>query len=186
MKIDMKPLSLFFFLLSLLLVVIITETILPSIAFLGQVHLVLFPIIFCFAALVLSFSGALSFGIITGFIEGLLVMHIQDQHVEIGIGWFIIFFIFWAFLLQCLSDMMTGVRWELHALATGLCTVIFLLGEFLLLTCSRGNFSLTRDVLFLSFLPAGISFLLAPLFYGLLQFLLNRPPHINPVYLSPL
>jgi|LauGreDrversion2_6_1035139.scaffolds.fasta_scaffold15352_2 hypothetical protein len=182
----MKPLPLFLFLLVLLLLTMALEATLPFIPFLGQVHLILFTIIFCFAALVLPFSGALFFGFITGLLEGLLVMQIYDQHVEIRLGWFILFFTLWALVLQCVSDLTDGIRWELHTLGTGLCTATFLLGEFLLITFSRGNFFITRDVFVVSLLAAGISFILAPLFYGCLQFLLSPPKQVCTNYLAPL
>ncbi len=182
----MKPLPLFLLLLVLLLLTLVLETLLPAMSFSGEAHLVLFPMIFSFAVLVLPFSGALSFAVITGLIQGLLVMQIENEHVEIQLGWFIIFFVSWALILQFISDITTGVRWELHALSAGLLTVTFLLGEFFFLTFARGNFLITKEVFFLCFVPAGFSFLLAPLCYWLLQFLLSRPPHIRPIYLSPL
>ncbi|MFZ4115366.1 MAG: hypothetical protein ACOYK6_01430 [Chthoniobacterales bacterium] len=182
----MKPLPLFFLLLVILLVTLAAEDLLPALIFLGQAHLVLFPIIFCFAVIVLPFMGALFFGMMTGLLEGLMVMHIQHGHVEIRIGWFIFFFMLWALALQLLSDLTHGIRWELHALASGLCTATFILGEFLLLTFSRGNFFVTNDLLLLSCVPAGIAVLLAPLVYGLLEFLISPPRQASTNYLFPL
>lgn len=157
-----------------------------SIVFFGGAHLLLFPIIFCFAVLALPFPFALFFGVMTGLLEGLMVMHIQDGHVEIRLGWFLFFFMAWTMALQFLSDLTEGVRWELHALGSGFCTATFLLGEFFLLSFSRGNFSMPGEVFLLSFFPAGAAFLLAPIFYGLLQFLLCPPKKIIPSYPLPL
>ncbi|KAB2644492.1 MAG: hypothetical protein DVB29_02225 [Verrucomicrobia bacterium] len=182
----MKPLTLFLFLLVVLLLTMSLEALVPSLAFLGQVHLVFFTIIFCFAALALPFFGSLFFGFITGLIEGLLVLEIHGQHVEIRLGWFIIFFMLWAFMLQLVSDITDGVRWELHSLGAGLCTATFLLGEFFLLSFSRGNFFITGEVFLLSFLSAGISLILAPLFYGCVQFWLSPPKQNSTTYLTPL
>jgi hypothetical protein len=182
----MKPFPLFFLLLVVLLLTLALEDLLPSMIFFGQAHLVLFPIIFCFAALALPFIRALLFGMITGLLEGLMVMHIQHGHVEIRLGWFIFFFMLWALALQLLSDLTRGVRWELHALASGLCTATFILGEFVLLSFSRGNFLITSDLLLLSCVPAGIAVLLAPLVYGLLEFSLSSPKQVSTNYLFPL
>jgi hypothetical protein len=182
----MKPLPLFLLLSILLMLTIVLETLLPAMPFSGEAHLVLFPMIFSFAVLVLPFSGALFFAVMTGLIEGLLVMQIENEHVEIKLGWFIFFFVSWALIIQSISDITTGVRWELHALSAGFLTATFLLGEFFFLTFARGNFLITQEVFFLCFVPAGFSFLLAPLCYWLLQFLLSRPPYIGSTYLSPL
>ena len=183
---SMKSFFLFLFLFVLLLITVTVQDLFPSLLFFGQAHLLFFPIIFCFAVLALPFSEALFFGMITGLIEGLMIMHIHDGHVEIRLGWFILFFMLWALALQLLSNLTDGVRWELHALGSGLCTATFLLGEFFLLSCSRGHFLMTGEVLLMSVLPAGAAFLLAPCFYGLLQFLLCPPKRINTSYPLPL
>ena len=179
----MKSFFPFTLLIILLLLAMITQDVLPSMPFFGQTHLILVPMIFCFAALALPFPFALLFALVTGVLQGLMVMSFHHGHVEIRLGWFIFFFIIWAVLLQFLSDRTDGVRWELHALGSGLCTASFLFGEFFLLSFSRGHFSITDTVLLLALIPGGIALFIAPLFYAVLQFLL---PPAKPLRVSHL
>lgn len=168
----MKSIFSFLLLLGLLILTIVTQDLFPPMAFLGQAHLMLLPIIFCFAVLALSLPSALFFALVTGTLQGLLVMQVHNQHVEIKLGWFIFFFMGWTFLLQFLSDLADGVRWEIHALGSSLCTATLLLGEFFLLSLSRGHFIVSSHVLFLIGASAGITLFLAPFFYLFFQFLL--------------
>lgn len=164
-----------FLLLTLLLIaaLILQDLVAPAF-FLGQAQLFFIPIVFCFGALVLPLFRALLFAFMTAIIEGLMVTHIDHGHIEIRLGWFIFFFMIWTVLLQWVSHLMDGVRWEIHALGSALCTATFLLGTFLLLAFGRGNFYLTPTTVSLIFIPSGVSLLLAPLCYAVLQFLL--PP----------
>ena len=103
-----------------------------------------------------------------------MTLSFQHDHVEIGLGWFIFFFMSWSVILQLVSDLTGGIRWELHSLGSALCTVTFLLGEFLLISLHRGHFSITAASLIFIAIPSAIALLISPLLYALLQFLL--PP----------
>ncbi len=149
------------------------EEVMPPLSFLGEAHLFLFPIVFSFTALTLSFLEALFFGILTGCLVGLMVVHFQAGIAEISLGWFIFFFLIWAFLLQLFREFTHGIRWELHTLASGFCTMTFLAGEFFLLSFYRGDFFINGSFFLFSFLPAALVLILAPLLYGLLELLFS-------------
>ncbi len=170
----MKAFFSFSFLFFLLLVALVCQDLFAPIASLGQAKLLFVPLIFCFAALALPLSQALLFALATAVFEGLMVMHSVNDHVEIRLGWFIFFFMIWTVLLQFTSELTSGIRWEVHALGSALCTGTFLAGEFLLLAFDRGHFSITIVTFLLIAIPSGAALLLAPLCYAMLQFLL--PP----------
>ena len=172
----MKTFVPFFLLTALLLLALVAQDIFPCISLLGQMPLLLVPTIFCFTALALSFPAALCFALITAILTGLMVMQLTNDHAEIGLGWFILFFMSWVILLQFLSSLTEGVRWEVHAIGSLLCTATFLLGEFFLLSVRRGGFIITGRAFSLMIVPSMASLFMAPLFYGFLQFFL--PPAI--------
>lgn len=177
----MKSLFPFLLLTFLLLLALVLQDIVVSASFLKQAQLLFFPIIFCFGALVLPLPRALLFALMTAVFEGLMILHINNDHAEIGLGWFIFFFMSWTVLLQFLSELTNGIRWEVHALGSGLCTATFLLWTFFLLSFHRGSFPVTPAVFFLIMIPSGVAILLAPICYAMLQFLLPpvRPQRIS-------
>lgn len=162
-----------FCLLTLLLLLgLIIQDSLPSMPLLAQTPLLFVPIIFCFASLALSLPEALLFAVMTAVLTGLMAMQFPNNQPEIRLGWFILFFISWTILLQIFSALTEGVRWELHAIGSALCTATLLLGEFFLLSLKRGGFLINDRTFLLIVIPTGATLLMAPLFYGLLQFFL--------------
>lgn len=170
----MKIIFPFLLLTALLIVALIAQDLVVPAPFLGQAQLFFVPIIFCFGALVLPLPRALLFAFLTAILEGLMVAHVDHDHIEIRLGWFIFFFMIWTVLLQWMSNLINGVRWEIHALGSALCTATFLMGTFMLLAVDRGAGSFASTTLLLIFVPSAASLLLAPLCYVALQFLL--PP----------
>lgn len=170
----MKTIFSFFFLLSLLIIaLVLQDTFSGGIGF-YQIHLYLVPVVFCFGALILSLPAALFFGLITGLLEGLMTLSFNAHCPEVGLGWFIFFFMSFAFFLQYITELTHGIRWELHALGSAFCTASLLVGEWLLIAWHRGAFNITSMTLLLITIPSAISLLLSPLLYYTLQFLL--PP----------
>lgn len=170
----MKTVFSFFFLFLLLVIaLVLQDTFSGSIGF-YQIHLYLVPVVFCFGALILSFPAALIFALTTGLLEGLMTLSFHTHRAEIGIAWFILFFIAWAFLLQFVTELTDGIRWELHALGSAFFTASLLTGEWILISWHRGSFNITVSTFLLIAIPSAISLLLAPLLYYTLQFLL--PP----------
>lgn len=170
----MKTVFPFLLLTFLLLLALMAQDLVVPASFLGQAKLLFVPLVFCFGALALPFPQALLFAVVTALLEGLMVMRITNDHVDIRLGWFFFFFIVWTVLLQFVSDLTHGIRWEVHALGSGLCTASFLLGTFLLVSFDRAHFFMRPITLFLIIVPSGAAVFLAPLCYATLQFLL--PP----------
>ncbi len=171
----MKTVFSFSFLFLLLVIALVLQDTFSGAIGFYQIHLFLVPIVFCFGALILSFQAALLFGLITGLLEGLMTLSFQTHHVDIGITWFLFFFMLWALLLQCITELTDGIRWELHALGSALFTASFLMGEWLLLSWNRGSFGITPMTFLFIAIPTALSLLLSPLLYYSLQFLLPPP-----------
>jgi len=168
----MKTAFSFFFLLLLVIIALVLQDTFSGCIGFYQIHFFLIPVVFCFGALILSFSAALFFGLATGLLEGLMTLSFHAHRAEIGISWFIFFFVIWAFLLQFITELTDGIRWELHALGSALFTASFLAGEWILISWNRGSFTITPMTFVLIAIPSAISLLLAPILYYSLQFLL--------------
>lgn len=171
----MKSFLTFVLLLFLSIVAIVLQDLFSGSMGLYQTHLYLLPIVFCFAVLVLSFPTALCFSLITGLLEGLMSFSSLHQRLEVGVLWFVLFFMIWTCLLQFCTELTDGIRWELHALGSALVTATLLTGEWILISWHRGSLNITSMTLMLIIAPSAIALLLAPLFYYSLQILL--PPN---------
>ena len=168
--------SFFFLLLLVVIALVLQDTFSGNIGF-YQIDLFLVPVVFCFGALTLSLPAALFFALITGMLEGLMTLSFHAHRPEIGIAWFVFFFIAWAFLLQFVTEITGGIRWELHALGSALFTASLFAGEWILISWHRDSFSITSMTIYLIAIPSALSLLLAPLLYYGLQFLL--PPSVK-------
>jgi hypothetical protein len=170
----MKSIFPFCFLLFLVIIALVLQDTFSEAVGFYQIHFFLVPIVFCFGALTLPLVPALFFGLTAGLLEGLMTVCFQVHHPEIGIAWFICFFMGWAFFLQFVTEFTGGVRWELHALGSFLFTASLLAGEWILISYHRGFVSMTSMTMILIAIPSALSLLLAPPLYYSLQFLL--PP----------
>lgn len=160
-------------LLLLIIALVLQDTFSGAIGF-YQIHLYLVPVVFCFGSLILSLPAALFFGLFTGMLEGLMTLSFEAHRPEVGLGWFIFFFMSFAFFLQYATELTHGIRWELHALGSAFCTASLLIGEWIFISWHRGSFTITSMTLILIAIPSALSLILAPLLYYTLQFLL--PP----------
>ena len=168
----MKRVFSFFFLFLLMVIALVLQDILSIAVGMYQIHLFLVPIVFCFGAIALTRAAALYFAVITGLLEGLLVLPFHAHRPEIGITWFVLFFMTWVLLLQGAIGLTDGIRWELHALGSALFTASLLTGEWLMISWHCGFSNITSMTLMLIVIPSALSLLLSPLLYYSLQFLL--------------
>ena len=72
---------------------LIAQEFIPPLSFLGGAHLLLVPVLFCYGALWLSFPTMLAFALFTGLLSDLAFLHVVGDHVEIGLGWSVLFYV---------------------------------------------------------------------------------------------
>jgi len=168
----MKTGLLFILLLLLIPLVVVVQDLLPPLLP-AQERILLLPMLFCFGAMALPLLPALLYALIVGIIQGLILLQVQSGQVELGLVGPIVFYFGWAIFLQMASDATRGIRWEIHAVASGMVTLSLLTGEFLILCAKRGSFPLDSIVLLRITIPAAAALLIAPLLYLLLRSLVS-------------
>ena len=145
-------------------VALIVQEFLPALPFFDNARIVLLPVIFCYGALWLPFPAMLGFALWTGLLGDLADLHVVGDRVEIGLGWSMLFYVFFGTLLQSLRETFAAGRWEIHALASGVVTLFLLLGQYLMVCLRRQSFQFDNTVFWHVAGPALAALLLAPLF----------------------
>lgn len=152
--------------LSVLLVAIyvalIVQEYLPALGFLHGAHLLLVPVLFCLGALTLSFPSMIGLAVFTGLLSDLALLHTIGDHVEIGLGWSILFYVFAGTALHALHTLFPAARWEVHCLASGATTLLLIIFQYTMVCLRRGSFYFDADVFWHIFGPALLAIFLAP------------------------
>ena len=136
----------------------------------------LLPVVFAFGVLALPLVPALWFALFAAVVQGLSLVQVQAGQAEIGLTLPVVFFLFWAIVLQMAGEATKGMRWELQAAGSALVAFTMLSGEFLALCFRRGGFPADMTVLVRIAVPSVAALLLAPLFYLLLRSLVPLAP----------
>jgi hypothetical protein len=176
----MKTVVLFFLLLILLPVALVSGDLLPAIPP-DQERVLLLPVVFCFGVLALPRLPALLFALATALVQGLLLMQIQAGQADFGLAAPMVFFLCWTIVLQMAGEAARGIRWEIHALGSFFVTLTLLAGEFLILCVKRGGFPVGMTVALRIGIPAVAALLIAPLVYLLLRSLVPMASAATPL-----
>lgn len=144
---------------------VIVQEFLPSMPFFAGAHVYLLPVIVCFAVLWFPFPAALAFALYAGLLGDLAMLHVDGEHVEIGLGWSMLFYVFLAAVLRLVAPAPSGLRWETHCLASGAATFLLLAGQYLTVCLRRESFLLNGEVFAQLAGPALAALLLAPLLF---------------------
>jgi len=164
----MRQAILFLILLILLPVSVVLQDLLPGIPP-SQERILLLPVVFCFGMLALPLIPALFFALAAALVQGLALIQIQAGQAEFGLTLPVVFFMSWAIVLQMTSEATHGMRWEVHALGSGLVTLSLVAGQFLVICVKRGGFPLDQAVFFRIGVPAAAAVLIAPPLYFALR-----------------
>ena len=156
---------------------LIAQEFIPPLSFLGGAHLLLVPVLFCYVALWLSFPTMLAFALLTGLLSDLAFLQVIGDHVEIGLGWSVLFYVLAGTALQPLRPIFQEGRWEVHCLASGAVTLLLLLSQYTMVCLRRGSFLFDGTIFWHMAGPAVFALLIAPLVY----FFFNLLPAGNPV-----
>lgn len=151
------------FLVAAVYLAVLLQDFIPQLAFLDDARIQLVPVVFCYAALWLSFPAMLGFALYTGLLTDLANLHIIGDRVEIGLGWSMLFYVALGTALHTLRPFFLAGRWEIHALASASGTILLLLGQYLMVCLRRESFIFNQTVAAQIAGPALVALLLAPL-----------------------
>lgn len=157
---------------------VIAQDFLPPMPFFANAHVLLLPIIVCYALLWMPFPAALAFALYAGFIGDLASLHVDGDRIEIGLGWSMLYYVLVAAVLNLPRWPFAGLRWETHCLASAGATFFLLAGQYFTVCLRRGSFVLDGSAIAQLTGPALAALLLAPLFYfffGLFPAGVQRP-----------
>ncbi|MGA0110533.1 MAG: hypothetical protein ACO3YO_00380 [Chthoniobacterales bacterium] len=146
------------------LAVIVPEFI-PAMPFFANAHILLMPVVVCYALLWMPVPGALAFALYAGLLGDLALLHVDGGRVEIGLGWSMLYYVLLAAVLRMLPVLRLAMRWETHCLASGAATFVLLAGQYLMVCLRRESFVLDGAVFAQLIGPAMAALLLAPLLY---------------------
>lgn len=144
---------------------VIVPEFLPAMPFFDGAHILLVPIVVCYGLLWLPFPSGLAFALYAGLLGDLAMLHVDGEHVEIGLGWSMLFYVLLATSLRLLNPSPAKLRWEIHCLASGASTFLLLAGQYLTVCLRREVFAFNGAIFAHLAGPALAALLLAPLVY---------------------
>jgi hypothetical protein len=154
---------------------LIAQEFLPGLPFLDNARLLIAPLLFCYGALGLPFPAMLGLALWTGLLSDLLNLHVVGEHVEIGLGWSMLFYVLVGALLQPLRGLSGAGRWEIHCLASAAVTFLLLVGQYTMVCLRRESFYFDGTVAWHIAGPAVAALFLAPPVYFFFQLLPGGP-----------
>lgn len=144
---------------------VILPDFIPAMPFFAGAHVLLLPIVVCYALLWMPFPAAVAFALAAGLAGDLASLHVDGEHVEIGLGWSMLFYVFLTAALDLAVRTSPRLRWENHCLSSGAAAFLFLAGQYAMIGLRRGDLALDGAVFAQIAGPALSALLLAPLFY---------------------
>ncbi len=111
----------------------------PPLEWLWNARLMLVHIVFLFGAFALPFHSMLIFAAYAGLFWDLIELPISASIIAPHPGWSCIVFALFGGAVSGLRPLFIKGRWEVHCLASGSCTMIYLLLQFLYITWLRGQ-----------------------------------------------
>jgi len=147
----------------------IVQDALPPMADFYSAHVLLVPMVFCFAAMVLPFPVMLVGAFYTGFLSDLTYMHVVGGKVEIPLGSSIVYFVIFGSIANGFQPAMKSRNVWPFVVLSGVCTSGYLLLQFLIITIQRGGFLWENAVSWRILAPGLMAALIAPLFYWTLS-----------------
>ena len=148
---------------------LLAQEFLPAVPFFANARLLLVPAIFCYGALWLPFPAMIGFALWTGLLSDLANLHVVGDRVEVGLGWSMLFYVIVGALLQIWREAFAEGGWLIHAIASGIVTLVLLAGQYVMVCLRREAFYFDATIFWHIAGPALAAFLLAPLLYFFFQ-----------------
>lgn len=147
----------------------IIQDALPPMSDFHSAHVLIVPMVFCLAAVVLPFSAMLVAAFYTGFLSDLMYLHVVGGKVEIPLGSSIIYFVILGSIASGFQPAMKSKNFLPFVILSGVGTSGYLLLQFLIITLQRGGFLWEEAVTWRILAPGLMAALIAPLFYWTLS-----------------
>lgn len=143
----------------------IIQEFIPPIQVLRGARVLLVPMLFCYAAMVMPAWLMLLMAFFTGFLTDLNYLHVVDGQVEIGLGFSIVFFVLFGLLANGFQPAFRRGHWWLHIVLSAIGTSVFLLLQFAMISFRREDFVFNELVVWRILGPGLVAGLLSPLLH---------------------
>ena len=141
------------------------QEMIPPLTFLHGARVLLVPLLFCYAALSLPAWAVMLAALYTGFLTDLAFLHVVDGQVEIGLGFSIVFFVFFGLLANGFQPAFRRGHWWIHTLLSALGTSVFLALQFGMISLRRESFVFNELVLWRILGSGAVAAALSPLLH---------------------
>lgn len=143
----------------------IIQEFLPPIQILHGARVLLVPMLFCYAAMVMPTWLMLLMAFFTGFLTDLNYLHVVDGQVEIGLGFSIVFFVLFGLLANGFQPAFRRGHWWLHIILSAVGTSVFLLLQFAMISFRREGFVFNELIVWRILGPGLVAGILSPLLH---------------------
>ena len=144
---------------------------LPAIHVLHGARFVVGPMIFCYAAVALPFTGMLVVAFFTGLLSDLMYLNVVGGRVEIALGCSIVYFVILGSIANGFRpSYLRGLWWPTIPLSV-LGTWGYLLMQFVMISFRREGFVYEEAVLWRLVVPGLLSALCVPLLHSAVNLL---------------
>lgn len=144
-------------------VILILEQFIPPLRALNGARVVLLPMLFCYVALAAPTWAVLLMAVYTGLLSDLMYLHIVDGRVEIGLGWSIVYFVFFGLLAHGFQPGFLRGHWWLHVALSAVGTIVLLALQYAMISFRRQGFVFNDLVAWRILAPGLIAAVFAPL-----------------------
>lgn len=138
---------------------------LPAVHVLHGARFVFVPMIFCYAAISLPFSGMLITAFFTGLLSDLMYLSVVGGRVEIAMGCSIVYFVIFGSIANGFRPSFSRGHWWPVIPLSALGTSAFLLMQFAMISLRREGFVFEEAILWRIFAPGLLAALFVPLLH---------------------
>lgn len=120
-----------------LFLAVVLQEFIPPVSWLQGARVPLMTIVFFYGALALPFPWMLALAVAAGLMWDLTIRFGLDSTIENSLGWSIVALTVLGSLVHGMRPMFRNGRWEIHCLASGFGTALFILFEYLMISFRR-------------------------------------------------
>jgi hypothetical protein len=148
---------------------VVLQHFIPPLPWVAGARVMLLPVVFFYSALALPLPGMLAMAFVTGFMWDALNTQVIDNSVELSLGWSIAVCAALGAIANGFRPVFRRGRWEIHCLASGILTGVFVLAEYLMITFRRGVFVFPEAIWYRIGGTGLVALVLAPIVYVVLK-----------------
>jgi len=135
----------------------------PPLHGLNGARVVLVPMLFCYGALAMPLWAMLPLALYSGLLTDLASLQAVNGHVEIALGWSIVYFVLFGLLAHGFQPAFLRGHWWLHILLGAAGTSLFLALQYAMICFRREAFFFNDLVAWRILAPGLIAALFAPI-----------------------